>query len=119
MINLEKIAGVFDLMAEYVEQTERKKEAAATSARNIRVDKIAANHLLVHGEELSRDAREKLARTDNATFDVVEELMSKQANAAGSPEVLGGPVQGDKPVPASVKEAADAASERFLNWLMS
>lgn len=119
MANLEKIANVLELMAEYVEQNEREKEAAATSARTARIDKIAAAHLQAHGEELSAEARSKLARTDGATLDVVEELMTKQANASGAPEALGGPAGPDNPTPTSVKEAADAAGDRFLSWCVS
>ncbi len=119
MASLEKIASVLDLMAEYVEQNEREKEAAATSVRTARIDKIAAAHLQVHGEELSTEARAKLARTDAATLDVVEELMAKQANASGAPEALGGPAGPDNPTPTSVKEAADAADGRFLSWIVS
>ena len=119
MANLEKVANVLELMAEYVERNEREKEAAATSARTARIDKIAAAHLQAHGEELPSVARDKLARTDTATLDVVEELLAKQASASGAPEALGGPAGSDNPTPSSVKEAADAAGERFVSWCVS
>lgn len=116
MASLEKIANVLDLMAEYVEKNERDKEAAVETERQTRLDKIAAVHLQAHGEELSDTARQKLAKTDSATLDVVEEMLSKQAGAV---DTLGGPAHAENVAPKTTKEAADAADQQFLSWIVS
>lgn len=116
MIDLAKVANVLDLMSEYVEQNEREKQAATATAHQSRVDKIASAHLAAHGEELPEAARQKLARTDLATLDLVEDLLNKQAGAV---EPLGGPAHGDTTPPTSIKEAASAADHQFLSWIIS
>lgn len=116
MANLEKIANVLDLAAEYVETVEREKQASVDSARKARLDKIAAAHLVAHGEEMPESARQKLAHTDPGTLDLVEDLLKKQG---GVVEALGGPAHDESPVPKTIKEAADAADQRFLSWITS
>ena len=116
MASLEKVAHVLDLMAEYVEKNEREKEAAIESERTARLDKIAEVHLQAHGEELPDTTRKKLAQTDSATLDVVEEMLRKQAGAV---DALGGPAHAEATTPTNVKEAADAADSKFLSWIVS
>lgn len=116
MANLEKIATVLELTAEYVEQVEREKQANVAAERVARLDKIAAAHLAAHGEEMPETARQKLAKTDIGTLDIVEDLLKKQAGAV---ESLGGPAHDETPIPRTIKEAADAADNRFLSWITS
>lgn len=116
MANLEKIATALEVMAEYVEQTEREKQAQADASRQARLDKIAATHLAAHGEELPEAARQKLAQTDLSTLDLVDELLAKQAGAL---EPMGAPAQDESPSPITTKEAAAAADQRFVNWIVS
>lgn len=113
MANLEKIANVLDLMAEYVEKNEREKQASIDHERKTRLDKIAAAHLVAHGEEMPEAARQKLAKTDLGTLDLVEDLLKKQG---GVVEALGGPAHDD----VTTKQASPQdADERFLNWITS
>lgn len=116
MAKFEKIATVLDLMAEYVEQNEREKQASIDSARKSRIDKIASVHLQAHGEEMPETARQKLAKTDLGTLDLVEELLQKQA---GVVDPLGSPAHAENPVPTTTKEAASAADDQFLGWILS
>lgn len=116
MTNAEKIATVLDLMAEYVETNEREKQANVVAERASRLDKIAAAHLAAHGEEMPESARQKLAKTDLGTLDLVEDLLKKQGGAV---ESLGGPAHDENPAPKTIKEAADAADNRFLSWITS
>lgn len=116
MADLEKVAVVLDLAAEYVEHIEREKQANITAERDARLDKIAAAHLAAHGEEMPESARQKLAKTDVGTLDLVEDLLKKQG---GVVEALGGPAHDETPVPKTTKEAADAADQRFLSWITS
>lgn len=116
MANLDKIANVLELMADYVEHSEREKQASVDNARRARIDKIAETHLRAHGEEIPSVARKKLAETDFATLELVEDLLTKQAGAVDS---LGAPVDADVPVIRTTKEAASAADEQFLKWIVS
>lgn len=118
MMNLRKVANVLDAAAAYVDAVEREKDAAVQSARMSRVDKVASAHASAHGEEIPEDIRQKLAGTDPAVLSYVEGVLAKQASVVDS---LGSPssIPGDDDQPTSVKEAADAAGQRFFNWLVS
>lgn len=116
MADLNKLANVFDAFADYVDENESKKTAAVESARKARLDKIATAHLATHGEEMSDIDRQKLAKADDTTLDYIENLLTKQA---GNVDALGAPADPENPTPTTVKEAADAADQRFLGWLTS
>lgn len=116
-MNLRKVANVFDAMAGYVDAVEREKQASVDSARRVRVDKVASAHATAHGEEIPDDIRQKLASTDPAVLTYVEGVLAKQAGVVDS---LGFPASNsDDDQPTSIKEAASAADQRFLNWLVS
>lgn len=115
MADLLKVAAVLDAAADYYEQNERARTAAVDAARTSRIDKIAALHVATHGEEMPDVARQKLAKTDDASLDYVEELLTKQA---GIVTPLGAGVVPDESTPKTVKEAADAADERFLKFIL-
>jgi len=116
-MNLNKLAAVFDAMANYVEVVEREKSAHVENTRKARIDKIAAAHVSAHGEELSDEARQKLARVDENALDYIDELLTKQG---GVIEPMGAGVTPDADdQPKTVKQAADAASDQFLSWIVS
>lgn len=117
MADLAKIAAVFDAMAEYVDANEREKTAVVENARKSRIDKIAAAHVATHGEEMPEAVRQKLAKADDAALEYVEDLLSKQG---GVIEPLGaGALPELDTNHKTVKEAADAADDRFLSWITS
>jgi hypothetical protein len=117
MADLNKLAAVFDAMAEYVDENESKKTAAVENARKARLDKIASAHLAANGEELSDIDRQKLAKADDTTLDYIEGQLVKQA---GTVDSLGSGASPDADSqPKNIKEAADAADERFLSWVTS
>jgi hypothetical protein len=111
-----KLAAVFDAMADYVDHVEGEKISTIENARQARLDKIATAHAAAHGEELSEATRKKLASSDEA-LDYVEDLLSKQAGVVST---LGAGIvpNADEP-PKSVKQASDAADERFVNWIVT
>jgi len=116
-MNLRKVANVFDAVANYVDAVEREKEAAAASVRMARVDKVASAHATAHGEEIPDEIRQKLAGTDPSVLAYVEGVLAKQAGVVDS---LGSPANNaDDDQPTTVKQAADAADQQFLNWLVS
>lgn len=116
MADLTKIAAVLDAAADYIEEREREKVSAVAAQRQARIDKIATAHLAAHGEELPALVRQKLAATDDGSLDIVEDLLSKQA---GTITPLGAGDAADGPVLTNIKEAANAADERFLGWIVS
>lgn len=116
MRDLNKVAAVLEAAADYYEYNEREKTSATVAARNTRLDKIATAHLATHGEEMPEVHRQKLAKADDASLDVVEELLAKQA---GTVAPLGAGASPDNPQPTSVKEAADAADKQFVDWILS
>ena len=115
MADLTKIAAVFDAMADYVDQVENEKISSIENARQARIDKIAAAHAAAHGEELPEATRKKLASSDEA-LDYVEDLLAKQAGIVAP---LGAGVLSETETLKTVKEAADAADDRFLGWIVS
>lgn len=117
MADASKIAAVLDAMADYVEEIESAKAASAQDERNRRVDQIAAKHAAVHGEELPEEARRKLASADAGSLDLIEGLLAKQG---GTVDPLGAGAAPDRDdQPKTVKEAADAAGDRLVNWCIS
>jgi hypothetical protein len=111
-----KIASVLEAAANYVEAIEREKAASVEAARAAVVNKLAAAHANAHGDELPDDVRAKLAGVDPAVLSYVESVLQK---AAATADTLGTPVNTDDNQPTTVKEAADAADEKFANWLLS
>lgn len=119
MLDLSKVATVLELTAEYVDQNEQAKEAASAETRRTRIGAIATAHLAAHGEELPETTRGKLARADESSLEVIEELLSKQAGAASAPDALGAGADHENPVASTKKEAADAAWDAFGSWITS
>lgn len=116
MVDSTKLAAVFDAMADYIDQVEGEKTATVENARQARVDKIAAAHAVVYGEDLPEATRKKLA-TNDVALDYVEDLLSKQAGDV-TPLGAGAPAHNEE-APKSVKQAMDSADERFVHWLIS
>jgi len=113
--DLTKLAAVFDAMADYVDQVEGEKTSSIENARQARIDKIATAHAAAHGEELPDATRKKLAASD-AALDYVEDLLTKQA---GLMTPLGAGVLSETDSPKTIKEAADGADQRFVDWIVS
>ena len=115
-MNLHKVANVFEAMAMYVDAVESEKLAAAESARQARVDKVASAHVSAHGEAIPAEIRQKLASTDPSVLAYVENLLNKQAETV---EPLGNAVNpDDNNEPPNTKRASDDAYESFGNWIL-
>jgi hypothetical protein len=110
-----KLAAVFEAMADYIDENETQKTSAIETARKSRLDKIASAHLAANGEEMSDVERQKLARVDDAALVYIENQFAKQANTLDS---LGAGTSPDTDVqPRTIKEAGEAADDRFLSWI--
>lgn len=114
MVDLTKIAAVLDATAAYIEHVEQEKQAQYTQTRNQRVAKIAAAHEATYGETLPADMYKKLAETDDAGLDVVEDLLTRKGGELPS---LGAGQANTKE--AAFKDSKDPAGERFARWILT
>ncbi len=110
-----KLATALDRLADHLESVEAEKVAGARAEREAVIDKLATQYAEASGEEMPESTRQKLATSDK---DIVSLLQSMTEKQAGKIEEMGGPSsRRDNAVPMTVKEAADAAFERFGAWL--
>ena len=117
MLNLTKVANVLDAAADHLDAIEAEKMSSAHTARQERIDTLAAKYADATGEEMPDSIRKKLAASDTDVVELVNSMIEKQA---GVIEALGGPsTLSDNPVPTTVKEAADQAEDHFLSWINS
>lgn len=116
-INFGDVANVLDAVANYVDGIEHEKTAAVTAARCQRIEKIAANYETATGESIPTETKDKLASVE---LDVLDHLLKVANNTGDSPDSLGGPADlSNSKQPTTVKEAADQAEDKFLNWIVS
>lgn len=116
-VSLLKIAAVMDAAAAHLDALEQEKVSAARAARSASIDALAAKYAAATGEELPAPVRAKIAESDKDVIALIESMASKQA---GEIESLGGSADlNDDRIPRTVKEAAEDADARFLNWTIS
>lgn len=113
-----KLAAVFDALADHLDAIEAEKTSSAAAVRRGKIDELASKYATATGEELPAEIRAKLADSDETVVALLRGMAEKQASAI---EPLGGPSNrsDEQPVTMTKKEAADAAHERFGNWLTS
>lgn len=117
MLDLEKVAAVLDAAADHFDAIDAEKVSSARAERMAQIDEVASKYAEATGEEMPDSIRQKLAESPQ---DVVAFLRSMAEKQAGAVESLGGPsTRDDSPAPQNKKEAAVAADDRFLNWVMS
>jgi hypothetical protein len=117
MPDLTKVAAVLEAAADHLDALEREKVSSARAVRTAQIDVVAAKYAEATGEEIPDNVRKKLAESPQ---DVIAFLQGMAEKQAGAVESLGGPSsRNDDPAPKTVKEAAAAADDRFLNWVMS
>lgn len=117
MLDLQKVASVIEAAADHFDAIEDEKVSSVRAERQVQIDKLATTYAEATGEELPENIRQKLASSDS---DVVELLKSMAEKHAGRVEPMGGPSDRDEErEPTSVKEAAEHAGDRFLNWIVS
>jgi hypothetical protein len=116
-LDLEKVAAVLDAAADHIDAIDAEKVSSARAERMTQIDEVASKYAEAMGEEMPDTIRQKLAESPQ---DVVAFLRTMAEKQAGAVESLGGPSsRNDDPAPRTVKEAADAADQQFLNWVMS
>lgn len=111
-----KVADVLDACAEHIDAEETAKVSSARVERQTQIDSLADKYATATGEELTELERKKLAESDGDVVGLLRQIVEKQA---GHVESLGGPSERDdgKMLPATVKEAADQAYDKFGDWI--
>ncbi|SRR5579885_2465841 len=117
MSDLARVADVLDATADYLDALEREKTSSARATRQAQIDTLANKYAESTGEEMPESIRKKLAESDQDVVGLVQGMIEKQA---GVVEQLGGPSsRSDAPEARTVKEAAEEADKRFLEWVTS
>lgn len=113
-----KAAEALEAAADYIDKMEQEKQSSVAAERRTSVDELADKYAQATGEKMPVGIREKLSTSDKDVVALIKGIVEKQA---GSVESLG--TASSRPdrqaAPMNVKEAADAADDRFLNWIMS
>lgn len=116
-LDTNKLAELLEGVATYVDAIESERTAKTASERTARIEKLATGYETATGESLPETVREKLATVD---VDALEHLLKIANNSDDSPYSLGGSAdRNDNPPPRTVKEAAEQAEDRFMNWILS
>jgi len=113
--SLAKVADVLEAAANHIDAIEAEKLSSVVAERQTRIDELANKYAETTGEEMPAELRAKLATSDKDVVALLDSMVQKQAQTLTS---LGGPSsENDGDHHFTKKEAADAASDRFLNWL--
>lgn len=109
-----QIADVLEKTAQYVDALEGEKQAAVAAERRKMVELLRDKYAEATGEDISDSMVTKLASADGDVVGLIEKL-------AGTTDItgLGGPSsKNDETIPLTVKEAADTADQKFLDWIV-
>lgn len=117
MPDLTKVAAVLEAAADHLDALEHEKLSNARAVRSAQIEAVAAKYAEATGEQIPDNVRKKLAESPQ---DIVAFLQTMAEKQAGSVESMGAPSSRDADnAPKNVKEAAAAADDRFLSWVMS
>jgi isocitrate/isopropylmalate dehydrogenase len=115
MLTNEKIAQVLEAAANYLDAVEAEKQAAVKAEREKLIAGIGEKYAAATGEDIPDNVLLKLADIDTELLGAVEKLAeSKESDELGEAGDMA-----DTSALMTVKEAADHADDRFLDWLIS
>jgi hypothetical protein len=116
-VELTKVAAVLEAAADHIEAIETEKVSSQRAEAQSRVDELAQKYAEATGEDMPESIRRKLGESDAEVFGLLKQVVDKHASHV---ESLGSPsTQDDEHVPKTVKEAAEDAERRFLDWVTS
>lgn len=111
---LEHLADVLEKTAQYVDALEGEKHAAVAAERKKMIELLRDKYAEATGDDISDAMVTKLASADGDVVKLLEKLAETTDNTG-----LGGPSSRRDPSAAlTVKEAADAADQKFLDWIV-
>lgn len=116
-VDLEKVANVLDALANYIDGIEREKQAGVTAEREQLIAAIGEKYAAATGEDISDDVLRKLASSDVALLHTLDKIAETRREdiSLGSPSDQ----RDQNSAPESKKEAAEAADDQFVNWILS
>lgn len=116
-MDLKKVANLLDATATYLDEVESEKQAKVHSERENLIADIGEKYAEATGEDISDDVLRKLADADVDLLSVLEKIADVSSDKVAE---LGAPSDRNDPtVPMNKKEAAVAADDRFLNFVLS
>lgn len=116
-MDLEKVANLLDATATYLDEVESEKQAKVRSERENLIADIGEKYAEATGEDISDDVLRKLANADVDLLGVLERIADTSSDKVAE---LGAPSDRyDPTAPMNKKEAAVAADDRFLSFVLS
>jgi len=115
-----KVAAVLEETAKIIDGHEVEKAAAVKTARDAAMKSVADKYAEATGEEIPEEVFAKLSSSGEDVLSTVKQLLEKTAGSTGGVESLGrSSEKSASRQPTSKKEAAEAAYERFGNYINS
>ena len=121
---MRQVATVLEKVAEHLDHEEYRQQEMAQTQRRQMAQTLNEKYAAVTGEELSSEVLDRIASSDANILRAFERLTEKTAAAVPSdePETMGESANIDNraalPRSERVKQAADDAEDRFLNWVL-
>lgn len=116
-MDMQKVANLLDATATYLDEVESEKQATVRSARENLIADIGEKYAEATGEDISDDVLRKLANADVDLLSVLEKVADVSSDKVAE---LGAPSdRRDLNAPTNKKEAAAAADDRFLDFVLS
>jgi len=115
-----KVASVLEETAKVIDGHEVEKAAAVKVARDAAMKSVADKYTEATGEEIPAEVFDKLSSSGEDVLSTVKQLLEKTAGSTGNVESLGrSSEKSAQKQPTNRKEAAEAAWERFGNYINS
>lgn len=112
---LEQLANVLEKTAAYLDAMEHARAEEIRQNREKLAELLKDKYEDITGDTISGDILKKIADSDVDVLSAFERLTTKTA----SDEDMGSPAdRSDSSLPETSKEAAEAADDRFKNWVM-
>ena len=115
-----KVAAVLEETAKVIDSHEVEKTAAVKTARDAAMKSVADKYTEATGEEIPAEVFDKLSSSGEDVLSTVKQLLEKTAGSTGGVESLGrSSEKSAQKQPSTQREAAEAAYERFGNFINS
>lgn len=114
-----KVAAVLEETAKVIDSHEAEKTAAVKSAREAALKSVADKYAEATGEEIPAEVFDKLSSSGEDVLATVKQLLEKTAGSTGVESLGRSSEKSAQKQPTNKKEAADAAWERFGNYINS
>jgi len=115
-----KVAAVLEETAKVIDGQEVEKAAAVKTARDAALKSVADKYTEATGEEIPEEVFAKLSSSGEDVLSTVKQLLEKTAGSTGGVESLGrSSEKSAQKRPTTKQEAAEAAYERFGNFINS